>query len=62
MVFSIGTGSRFYSSYWQIYYAVVPAGSKVADYGSEKKIFDAGLPLVKGAVTFCALGPPGTTA
>ncbi len=59
-VFGIGTGSRFYSSYWQIYYVVVPAGAKTPDFSSEKAIFDGGFPLVKGAVTFCALGPAGT--
>jgi hypothetical protein len=59
-VFGGGTGSRFYSSYWQIYYVVAPAGSKTSDYSSEKAIFDGGFPLVKGAVTFCAVGPPGT--
>ena len=61
-VFSVSTSSRFYSSYWQIYYVVVPAGltAKTADYASEKLIFDSGFAIRKGALTFCALGPMGT--
>jgi tRNA A-37 threonylcarbamoyl transferase component Bud32 len=59
-VFGVGTGSRFYSSYWQIYYVYTHDKSQTADlYPSEKAIFDAGFALFKGAVTFCALGPQG---
>ena len=56
-IFGINTGSRFYSSYWQIYYVRIPDKStlKASDLSSEKAIFDSGFPLIKGAVTFCAL-------
>ena len=60
-IFGVGTGSRFYSSYWQIYYVVVPDSvTKTEPYTSEKAIFDAGFPLAKGALTFCAIGPKDT--
>lgn len=60
-VFGVGTGSRFYSSYWQIYYVVVPDSITATEpYTSEKAIFDAGFPLAKGALTFCAIGPKDT--
>ena len=61
-VFGVGTGSRFYSSYWQIYYVRVPGGvtARTADYTSEKLIFDSGFALIKGALTFCAIGPKDT--
>jgi hypothetical protein len=61
-VFSVGTASRFYSSYWQIYYVTVPASftGTTKDLSSEKLIFDSGYPIAKGALTFCAIGPQGT--
>ena len=56
-IFSVPTSSRFYSPYWQIYYFVVPSGTDADDYVTVKSILDAGFPLIKGALTFCALGP-----
>lgn len=56
-VFGIGTESRFYSPYWQIFYIKLPPGDAKEQFKSEKEIFDAKLELTKGALTLCAVGP-----
>lgn len=60
-VFGVDTSSRFYSPYWQIYYVVVSPSPTADRYTSEKDIFDAHLPLVKGALSLCVLGPAGVS-
>ena len=58
VVFGIGTRSRFYSPYWQIFYLVVPPGTAPNRFKSAKDVLDSGLPLVAGGGTFCAIAPP----
>lgn len=57
VVFGVDTTSRFYSPYWQVYYAVAQPSPTADRYTSEKDIFDAHLPLVKGALSLCAIAP-----
>jgi hypothetical protein len=59
-VFGIGTDSKFYSSYWQVYYLNIPAGVDAGQFTSSKAVLDSGYPLIEGALTFCALGPATT--
>ncbi len=56
-IFGVNTSSRFYSSYWQIYYVMVPPGADPSQFISVKSVLDSGYPLIEGALTFCAVGP-----
>ncbi len=56
-IFGVNTSSRFYSSYWQIYYVLVPLGTDPDQFVSVKSVLDPGYPLIEGALTFCAVGP-----
>lgn len=58
-IFSVGPHSAFYSPYWKVTFAVVPAGDDPSTYRTTRQIFAAKLPLVPGPGRLISLGPPG---
>ena len=55
--FSVDVASTFYSPYWQVIYAVVPAGTDPARLTSAKAYLDGGYPLHEGPGKICVLAP-----
>ena len=51
-VFSVASGTRFYSPYWQIFYYSPPLG---VQFKSERDVLDSGLPLTPGPGVYRAL-------
>lgn len=60
-IFSVGPHSGFYSPFWQIVYAQVPAGTSPGALTSARQILDAGYPLTPSAGRTMPLAPTGTT-
>ncbi len=58
-VFSVGTGSGFYSPFWQVFYFDAPAGTTADTFTSAKQILDAGLPLHEGPGWTIPIVPDG---
>ena len=60
-IFSVGTGSAFYSPYHAVTYVEVPPDTDPARYTSARQIVDAGLTMHAGPNRFCSLDatPPG---
>jgi len=55
-IFSVGPSSRFYSPFWQTYYATVPAGTDPASVRSADRIVAAGYPLTPGPLRLASIG------
>jgi hypothetical protein len=58
-IFSVGASSAFYSPYWQIVYAEVPAGTAPETLTSAKQILDGGYPLTPSEGRTMPLVPDG---
>jgi hypothetical protein len=56
-IFSVGPASAFYSPFWRVNYALVPAGAPPEKYRSSAAIRGDGLPLVVGPAKLCVLAP-----
>ena len=56
-VFAVDVTSRFYSPYWQIFYARVPSDTPRGALTSARLVRDAALEIRPGPPTFCSLGP-----
>jgi len=60
-IFSVGPHSAFYSPFWQIVYAEVPAGTPPNALTSARQILDAGYPLTPSEGRTMPLTPDGIT-
>ena len=60
-IFSVGPHSGFYSPFWQIVYAQVPAGTSPGALTSARQILDAGYPLTPSEGRTMPLAPTGIT-
>jgi hypothetical protein len=58
-VFDVSHKSRFYSPFWQLIYAVAPAGASADRYKSAETIFNDRLPLHFGGGWVYSVRPPG---
>ena len=56
-IFSFGTGTRFYSPYWQTWYVTVPASFPVDRLRSAEAVVASGLPLAQGPLRYASIGP-----
>jgi len=56
-IFGCGTGSRFYSPYWQTYFVTVPAGSDPDALRSAEQVLSSGFPLTPGPLRYATIGP-----
>lgn len=56
-IFSVGSGSAFYSPFWQVFYFQVPSGTEAEAYTTARKVIDSGLPLVPGPARTMSLVP-----
>lgn len=61
-IFSVGPQSGFYSPFWQIVYAQVPAGTAPGALTSARQILDGGYPLTPGEGRTMPLVPDGTSS
>src|SRR5262249_55420801 len=59
-IFSVGSGSGFYSPFWQIVYVTVPAGTTADTFTSARQILDSGYPLTPSQGQTMPLVPAGT--
>jgi hypothetical protein len=60
-IFSVGPHSGFYSPFWQIVYAQVPAGTSPSGLTSARQILDGGYPLTPSEGRTMPLAPNGIT-
>lgn len=60
-IFSVGPHSGFYSPFWQIVYAQVPAGTSPSALTSARQILNAGYPLTPSEGRTMPLAPAGIT-
>ncbi|HVV48155.1 MAG TPA: hypothetical protein VHO06_00710 [Polyangia bacterium] len=58
-IFSVGPASGFYSPFWQLVYAEVPAGTAPGALTSARQILDGGYPLTPGPGRMMPLAPDG---
>jgi hypothetical protein len=58
-IFSVGPHSGFYSPFWQIVYAQVPAGTSPGALTSARQILDGGYPLTPSEGRTMPLAPAG---
>jgi hypothetical protein len=56
-IFSVGTGSAFYSPFWSVFYVEVPAGTSPGTYTSARQLFEGGLIMHRGANRFASIRP-----
>jgi hypothetical protein len=59
-IFTVGPGSRFHSPFWQVYWAVVPAGTAADRYRSSEQLLADGVQLIPGPGRLVSLAPAGT--
>lgn len=56
-IFGVGTGSRFYSPFWRVFYVTVPEGFTADTLRSAEQVIASGLPLTPGPLRLATLGP-----
>jgi len=56
-IFGFGTGSRFYSPYWQTWYVTVPASFPASTLRSAEAVVASGLPLTQGPLRYASIVP-----
>jgi hypothetical protein len=57
LLVDVGPDSTFYSPFWELKYAVVPAGTDPDRFHSTRELLDAGVPIVEVAPHTCPLRP-----
>ncbi len=60
-IFDVGPDSKFYSPFWQIYYVVVPPGTKPDTYKSAEQLFDDKLTIHPSAGWVYSVRPTNVT-
>jgi hypothetical protein len=57
LLVDVGPDSTFYSPFWELKYAVVPAGTSPDRFHSTRELLDAGVPIMEVAPHTCPLRP-----
>jgi hypothetical protein len=52
-IFGVGSGSRFYSPFWQVMYVTVPAGFPADGLRSATDVLSSRFPITTGELRFC---------
>ncbi len=58
-ILGVGAGSRFYSPFWQVFYALVPAGTGAAAVRSGEDVIARNYPLTAGPLVLWSIVPQG---
>jgi len=56
-IFAFGSGSRFYSPYWQTYFVTVPSGFDASTLRSTEQVIASGFPQTPGPLRYASIGP-----